>query len=497
MPSGTFGREARKLSVEVVNLEHVMLETDNRQPLPALLATTAVGVYVLVVAGATASIAEAASTCSSWPVCQGPVGLSDPALLVAWGHRVTALVVGLLVLATAAAAVVHRAETRSRVLGALGVAVLAFPVQVALGAVVVTSGAAAVPAGAHLAVGMGIFTALALALAWDLEPDDGTASIGFSLGTPDVEPADLSEADSPTDPGPALSDTPLATRVRATLFAYFRLMKPRLMWLLCLVAAAAMALAPGELTVRTVVLTLSGGVLSIGASGTFNHVLERDRDERMSRTNDRPTVTHQVPVQNAVVFGFALVVAAVVVFAGVNLLTAALGLVAVFFYSVIYTLVLKPNTVQNTVIGGAAGALPALIGSAAVMGRIELSGVVLAAVIFLWTPAHFYNLALAYKEDYARGGFPMMPVVRGEAETRKHILLYLAATLLAAVALAAVTELGWLYAATTSVFGALFLWAVLRLHRERTESAAFRAFHASNAYLGALLIAVVVDALAL
>jgi len=388
------------------------------------------------------------------------------------------------------------------VLGALGVAVLAFPLQVALGALVVTSGAAAVPAGAHLAVGMVIFSALALALAWDLEPEDSDAGIGFSLGTPDVDSADDSGGDEQTpgpdpEPGLPLAEAPFGTRAKATLFAYFRLMKPRLMWLLCLVAAAAMALAPGDLAVRTVVLTLGGGVLSIGASGTFNHVLERDRDEKMSRTNDRPTVTHQVPVRNAVVFGLALAAASLVVFAAVNLLTAALGLLAILFYSVIYTLVLKPNTVQNTVIGGAAGALPALIGSAAVTGRIELSGVVLAAVIFLWTPAHFYNLALAYKEDYARGGFPMMPVVRGEAETRKHILLYLAATLLAAVALSAVTQLGWLYAATTSAFGALFLWAVLRLHRERTESAAFRAFHASNAYLGALLVAVVVDALAL
>jgi len=274
-------------------------------------------------------------------------------------------------------------------------------------------------------------------------------------------------------------------------------MKPRLMWLLCLVAAAGMALAAGSaLTVRTVVLTLGGGVLAIGASGTFNHVLERDRDRRMSRTSDRPVATHQLPARNAVAFGLALTVAALAVFVQVNPLAAGLGLAAIVFYSVIYTLVLKPNTVQNTVIGGAAGALPALIGWAAVTGRVGVPGLVLAGVIFLWTPAHFYNLALAYKEDYARGGFPMMPVVRGEATTRKHILLYLAATLLAAVALTAVADLGWLYAGTTSAFGAVFLWAVVRLHRERTESAAFRAFHASNAYLGAVLVAVVVDALA-
>jgi len=162
----------------------------------------------------------------------------------------------------------------------------------------------------------------------------------------------------------------------------------------------------------------------------------------------------------------------------------------------VYTLVLKPNTVQNTVIGGAAGALPALIGWSAVTGRVGLPGVALALVVFLWTPAHFYNLALAYREDYERGGFPMLPVVHGEAVTRKHILYYLAATLLGAAVLTALADLGWLYALTTVALGAIFLWAVVRLHREQTEAAAFRAFHASNAYLGALLLAVVVDALA-
>jgi protoheme IX farnesyltransferase len=275
-------------------------------------------------------------------------------------------------------------------------------------------------------------------------------------------------------------------------------MKPRLMWLLCLVASAGMALAAGpDLTVRTVVLTLGGGVLAIGSSGTFNHVLERDRDKQMSRTSDRPVATSQLPIRNAVAFGLLLAVASMAVFLQINPLAAALGLAAILFYSVIYTLVLKPNTVQNTVIGGAAGALPALIGWAAVTGRIGLPGLALAGIVFLWTPAHFYNLALAYKDDYEQGGFPMMPVVRGEAETRKHILLWLAATLLAATALSGLTSLGWLYAATTTSLGAVFLWAVVRLHREQTESAAFRAFHASNAYLGALLLAIVVDALVL
>ena len=374
---------------------------------------------------------------------------------------------------------------------------------VAIGAVVVTSGPTAIPTGAHLVVGMVLFTALVAALAWELEPETPDAPDEGWAVEPGVDDADESRPsgdEAVTEPTTAPADLPLRTRVTATVSAYFRLTKPRLMWLLCLVAAAGMALASTgapELTVRTVVLTLGGGVLAIGASGTFNHVLEREKDKKMDRTSDRPIATHQIPVRRAVAFGLTLAASSLVVFAQLNLLAAALGLSAILFYSVVYTLVLKPNTVQNTVIGGLAGALPALIGWAAVTGEFGLPGAALAGVIFLWTPAHFYNLALAYKDDYAKGGFPMMPVVRGEAVTRKHILYYLAATLVAAVALAELTALGWVYAATTCVFGGVFLWAVLRLHRERTESAAFRAFHASNAYLGTLLIAIVVDALAL
>jgi len=337
-----------------------------------------------------------------------------------------------------------------------------------------------------------VFGTLILALAWTLEAE--TAGLDE-----ESEPTGTEEDADPVEDVPThtVPDS-LFGRAKLTAFAYFRLMKPRLMWLLCLVASAGMALAAGpDLTIRTIVLTLSGGVLAIGASGTYNHVLERDVDKKMARTSDRPVATHLVPVRNAMAFGGLLMVASLAVFLQVNLLAAALGLVAIMFYSVIYTLVLKPNTVQNTVIGGAAGALPAMIGWVAVTGRIGLPGLALAGVIFLWTPAHFYNLALAYKDDYARGGFPMMPVVRGEAVTRKHILLYLAATLLGASALTAISGLGVLYAVTSVAVGGVFLWAVIRLHWERTEQAAFRAFHASNAYLGALLVAIVVDTLVL
>jgi protoheme IX farnesyltransferase len=475
--------------------------TDHDRPFPvvgsharfeALLAGTAVGVYLLVVLGATTAVTGAASACPTWPTCQGAV-LETPALAVAWGHRLVAALVGVAVLAVTAVA--WTGDAGRRVRAGLAAAALLFPVQVALGGGVALSGAPAVLSALHLSVGVGIFAGLVGALAWTLDDAYGVEEPG-DAPTGDPEPAGASAAAVDTTADWTPPEGRLA-RLRSTAWAYVRLTKPRLMWLLCLVAAAGMALAAATgpaLSGRTVVATLLGGVLSIGASGTFNHVLERDVDRRMHRTADRPLATDQVGLRNAVGFGVVLAVASLVAFASVNLVAAALGLTAIVFYSVVYTLVLKPNTVQNTVVGGAAGALPALIGWAAVTGRVGVPGLVLAGVIFLWTPAHFYNLALAYRDDYARGGFPMMPVVRGASTTRRHIVYYLGATLVGAAALAATTDLGAVYAATTVTLGAVFLWAVVRLHRERTDGAAMRSFHAANAYLGALLVAVVVDA---
>jgi protoheme IX farnesyltransferase len=456
-----------------------------------LLAATTMGVYLLVIAGASTAVTDAAGACTTWPACNGQwiVGLDDPALLLAWGHRVAALLVGVAVLATAVVAWLGDADRRVR--AAVALPLVLYPVQIGLGALAAGPGTSLALSAIHLAVGVSIFAGFVLALAWTLEPEELDEPEDVDLERPEGIP------DDEVDPGPADPPGSALERVVRRAKAYLALTKPRLMWLLCLVAAAAMALAAGpDLDPRTVAATLAGGVLAIGASGTFNHVLERDVDRHMNRTSDRPLATDEVGVRRATAFGFLLAAASLAVFSTVNLLAAGLGLTAILFYSVVYTLLLKPNTVENTVIGGAAGALPALIGWAAVTGTIGLPGLLLATVIFLWTPAHFYNLALAYRDDYERGGFPMLPVVRGEAVTRKHILWYLGATLASAVLLGATTDLGAVYAGASVLLGSVFLWAVVRLHRERTTDAAFRAFHASNAYLGAILLAVVVDALA-
>jgi len=456
--------------------------------LATLLAATAVGAYLLLIAGAAASVTEAAAACGGWPGCDG--GLALPASSDGWVaivHRIGAVAVGGLLAYSALEA--WRGGADRRVLAGLGVAGLLYPAQAAVGAVVAAVGTTAAISAFHLGGGIVIFLSTLAALGWQLEAE---------TGTPDEEPPGTPERDLPpvgTVDRPELPADPLP-RAKLTLAAYFRLTKPRLMWLLCLVAAAAMALAGGRgVAPATVGATLGGGVLAIGAAGTFNHVLERDVDRRMERTSDRPLATEVVPVRNAVAFGLALAAGALALFAWVNLTTAALGLAAILFYSVVYTLLLKPNTVQNTVIGGAAGALPALIGWAAVTGGIGLGGVLLASLVFVWTPAHFYNLALAYREDYERGGFPMLPVVRGETTTRRHIVWYLGATLVVAAVLAAATELGVAFGFASLLLGGGFLWTVVLLHYERTERAALRSFHASNAYLGCALVAVLLDSL--
>ncbi|QLG64019.1 heme o synthase [Halorarum salinum] len=462
------------------------------------------GVYLLLVVGATTAVTDAASACGAWPACGNGFALpSSTAGWVALGHRAVAFLVGLLALATGVAALRERPSTR--VAAALLLAVVLYPLQSTLGAYVAIAGGGplATVAGVtvaasalHLVVGLTIFGGLLAALAWRLESETGDPDDAPD-GVPDG-PASAGEplADAVRPTPPAWRDAPLR-RTRLVAGAYFRLTKPRLMWLLCLVASAAMALAGGTgLSPRVVATTLVAGALSIGASGTFNHVLERDVDRRMRRTSDRPLAVDLVSVPSAVAFGLLLAAVSVVLFASVNLLSAVLGLTAIVFYSVVYTLVLKPNTVQNTVIGGAAGALPALIGWAAVTGTVGIGGIALATLIFLWTPAHFYNLALAYRDDYERGGFPMMPVVRGETATRRHVVWYFAGTLAVGAALVGFARLDWLYALSGAAVGAVFLWAIVRLHYERTEAAAFRAFHASNLYLGTALLAIVVDALA-
>jgi len=279
--------------------------------------------------------------------------------------------------------------------------------------------------------------------------------------------------------------------------AYFRLTKPRVIELLLVTAVPPMLLAergfPSAALLGGVVF---GGALAAGGANTINCWIERDRDQLMRRTEGRPLPRGEVVPARALVFGVALNVIAFVLLATVaNLLAAVLTIGATVFYVFVYTIWLKPRTVQNIVIGGAAGAVPALVGWAAVTGEIGAPAVVLFAVVFCWTPAHFWALALKYRDDYAAAGIPMLPVVRGASATTRQIAVYSVVTVAVSLLLGAVTDVGVVYVGVAIVAGACFIGASLRLVADATPQRAIAFFGYSNVYLSLLFAAVAVDAL--
>ncbi len=245
-----------------------------------------------------------------------------------------------------------------------------------------------------------------------------------------------------------------------------------------------MLAADGWPALRLVVAVVVGGALAAGGANAINCWIERDRDHLMQRTHHRPLPAGEIEPASALVFGVALnVVAFVLLAAETNLLAACLTLSATLFYVFVYTIWLKPRTVQNIVIGGAAGAVPALVGWAAVTGRVEAPAVVLFLVVFLWTPAHFWALALKYRDDYAAAGIPMLPVVRGVAATTRGIAQYAALTVAVTLTLGFFTDVGVIYLGSAAVVG------------DDDPKRAIRFFGWSNVYLMLIFVAVAVDTL--
>jgi protoheme IX farnesyltransferase len=247
--------------------------------------------------------------------------------------------------------------------------------------------------------------------------------------------------------------------------------------------------APGVLAA-----VLVGGALAAGGANTFNSLLERDRDQFMRRTHDRPLPRGEVSPRAALVYGIALEVVAFALLARwANLLAAGLAVGATLFYVVVYTVWLKPRTVENIVIGGAAGAAPTLVGWAAVTGRIEVPAVVLFAIVFCWTPPHFWALAIRYADDYRTAGIPMLPVVAGLRPTVRRITAYAAAVVVLSLTLPLVRPTTPLYPLAAAVLGVTFLGRARGLARACDPAAALAFFRFSNLYLAALFVAMALD----
>jgi heme o synthase len=386
-------------------------------------------------------------------------------------HRALAVVVGTLVVATW---VVARRTQRAHptVTRLAGYAAGLVAVQVGLGVANVANRLSALTVVPHLTVGALLWGTM-VALVLHADRFAGTA-----------------ERD-PGEPEPAPART-----ARQSAKAYFLLTKPRIIELLLVTTVPAMFIAArGVPSPWLMAATLFGGALSAASANVLNCYLDRDIDALMRRTARRPLPAHRVEPADALRFGLVLGVAGFVwLWAAVNLLSAALATAAILFYVFVYTIGLKRRSTQNIVIGGAAGAVPVLVGWSAVTGRVGLPALVLFAIIFYWTPPHFWALSLRFADDYAAAGVPMLPVVRGARETSTQILYYTVLLFAVTLLLGPAGGMGALYLAAAVALGGAFIWRALELRRDLTGRRAIRLFSFSNTYLALLFCAMALDA---
>ena len=282
---------------------------------------------------------------------------------------------------------------------------------------------------------------------------------------------------------------------RNILRDYLSLSKPRIILLLVFTALAGMFLASGgPPDVKLAIVVLGAGAMASGGANALNHLLDRDIDARMRRTRHRPVAALRVRPREALIFGLVTNAVAFILLATlVNPLSAVLTLSATLFYVFVYTMGLKRTSPQNIVIGGAAGALPPVIGWTAVTGSLALPAIYMFAIVFFWTPPHFWALALLLKDDYARAGVPMLPVVAGVAETKKNIILY-TLLLLALTSLFFTTQaVGWLYFGASLALGLVFVYYAIRLARRPGIEGAVSTYVYSLAYLALIFTAIAID----
>jgi protoheme IX farnesyltransferase len=447
------------LTVLAVEIHWPALATGRRgAPWTAVLLAAAVGTFVLMLTGAYVRGADATGACTTWPLCDDRAFPIFGAAAVHMAHRWVAALVGVVLLAACWQAWRHRREAPG--LGALAVVTaVAFVAQVAIGAANPLSGFSPWALGAHPALA---------SLVWCL-----TVALTVVAWRPALPSREL-----------------VADMVALT--------KPAIMSLLLLTAIGAMFLAArGVPPFSLLAATLVGGAAASGGASALNQYFDRDIDELMRRTRRRPLPAHRVPDEWAVGLGIVLnIIAFAVLAVFANVLAAALAIAGTLFYILVYTLWLKRSTVQNIVIGGAAGAIPPLVGWAAVTGSLDLSAWLLFAIIFFWTPAHFWALALLISDDYKRAGVPMLPVVRGEEATTWGIFTYALSLVPLSVLLFLGGGLGPLYLVAAVGLGLVFVgWSVrlIRAAAARRRAIARGLYLYSLLYLALLFVAIMVD----
>ena len=461
----------------------------------------AVTVFALLLFGSHVTATSQWYVFPDWPLMNGslfpPLTEATSAHVL---HRWVAIVVGLIVAAVALIAWRTQRDNKPVLRLALVAAVL-FPIQAVVGGLQILTDLSGWSQSLHVALGALIWATLA-ALVFVSYYSARVAVAPVEAGSSGSTEAGGDGADGDPDAGP------VPHKRSDSLRAYIALTKPRIIELLLVTTVPAMVLATREVPgiqfghwAWLTVWTLVGGTLAAGSANAINCYLDRDIDELMVRTRRRPLPAHQVDPERAVVFGLALGVVSFVVLAWfVNLLAAFLALLAIAFYVIVYTIVMKRTTPQNIVIGGAAGALPPVIGWAAVTGNVGVPALLLFALVFYWTPPHFWALSLRIRKDYAAAGVPMLPVVRGVAETSRQIGLYTILMVAISIILWAVARMGVIYLVAAVVLGAIFLRQAYLLWRqgsseEGSTAGAIRLYKYSISYLTLLFAAIAIDAI--
>ena len=456
-----------------------------RQPLPArglrkdpilYWSSAMAGTAMIILLTGTYIVGRNASAvCPDWPMC---VDGGWPNFDLQWehmSHRIIAAIGGVVIIIGAMKA--RRYKARSRALSGMGMGAAGLLVaQVIAGAANPWFDFASATQVIHLSLATALWMHLvAMSLmAYRLSPD----------------------SDAPTQSSESKPEPKPPSAFRVTINDYIALTKPKVMTLLLLTAFGGMVLAdagmPGFWLIATV---LVGGSLASGGASSINHWMDRDIDRLMTRTSTRPVASERLGGPQALVFGFALnVLSFGLLWWGANLLAASLAIVGTLFYVLVYTLWLKRTTVQNIVIGGAAGAVPPLVGWAAVTGDLSLTAFYLFAIVFFWTPPHFWALALLIRRDYADAGIPMLPVVEGEASTHRAILMYtLILTMLSILLYTAADNLGTGYLITATALGAIFIAYAIQLFRKTGSRAAAPIYKYSLLYLAVLFVAIMID----
>jgi protoheme IX farnesyltransferase len=468
-----------------------------------LVAFSSILVFALLLFGAHVTATGSALVFPDWPLFDGrliPEFSDDPAAaslqMSHFLHRVIAAVVGVVLVITTLSVWrrVRRGQVESpRLLALLGTATALYAIQVIVGALQIWTTLAPWAISLHVGLGGAIWGLMAAATftSWYDARVAAEAALGPGPGRSDQVPSP-----TPTEPYPG---QPASLRERVS--AYIALTKPRIIELLLVTTVPAMVLAwktvdglaPAQFG-WLVVITLVGGSLAAGAANAINCYLDRDIDEVMVRTRRRPLPAHRVEPEDALMFGLVLAVISFGVLAfGTNLVAAFLALLAIAFYVVVYTLILKRSTPQNIVLGGAAGALPPVIGWAAVTGDITLPALLLFAVVFYWTPPHFWALSLRIRDDYQAAGVPMLPVTHGVPETTRQIALYSVLMVALTLAFFAVAHMGLVFLAGALLLGGLFLFQAFAMWREGTDRRAVRLYKYSITYLTGLFALIVLD----